>query len=99
MKLKSKKAFTLVEMIVSIALIALVSIALLGMIVPAANMQGTAESRDMGLNKAAQALEEQAYGGLSYDEYGLDLGSLTCPGRLYYSKDESGVELREFVPQ
>ena len=102
MKLKSKKAFTLVEMIVSIALIALVSIALLGLLVPAVNQQGKAEARNVGVNKAAQALEEKDFSGpnvSSDSSYSLDLGNnITCTGTLYRSKDESGVELREFAP-
>lgn len=101
MKLKSRKAFTLVEMIVSIALIALVSIALLGMIVPAANQQGKAEERNVGLNAAAQVLEEKDFSnpGVSSQGYSLNLGNnITCTGTLYRSADESGVELREFVP-
>ncbi len=101
MKLKSKKAFTLVEMIVSIALIALISITLLGIIVPAANQQGLAEKRNAGLNSAAQALEEKKFSNsnVSSQTYSINLGNgITCGGTLYTSKDASGVEVREFVP-
>jgi type II secretory pathway pseudopilin PulG len=59
---KSKKAVTLVEMIVSIAIIALVSIALLGIIVPAVNEQSLAKQRNESIYFAAEEIEKKVYG-------------------------------------
>lgn len=106
MKPKSKKAFTLVEMIVSLALIALVSIMLLGILVPAANLQGAAEKRSIGLNNAAQPLEREvpaATAGANLSptpSYSFNLGGgLSCTGTLYKSTDSnSKITLYEFVP-
>lgn len=60
--IKSKKAFTLVEMIVSIALIALVSVTLLGIIVPASNLQQNAKGLNLTAFDAANELERKIYG-------------------------------------
>lgn len=59
--LGSKKGITLVEMIVSVGLIALVSLALLGIIVPAVKTQAQARLRDEGAFKAARELEAKLY--------------------------------------
>lgn len=59
---KSKKAVTLVEMIVSIAIIALISIALLGIIVPAVNQQKLAKQRNASVYAAADEMEKKVYG-------------------------------------
>jgi prepilin-type N-terminal cleavage/methylation domain-containing protein len=102
---KSKKAFTLVEMIVSIALIAIVSIMLVSILVPAAKLQSTAEQRNMGVNNAAQPLEltaPNAVAGTSLsttNPASINLGSVSCDGILYKSTDtKSNVSLYEFVP-
>jgi prepilin-type N-terminal cleavage/methylation domain-containing protein len=112
----SKKAFTLVELIVSIAIIALISITLLGFVVPAANQQATAEKRNIQINAAAAELEKKIYGtkdgntdlsSSSYIEapedhslsFQIGTNTYTSNGTLYTSRDdESGVEVREFVP-
>lgn len=103
---KSKKAFTLVEMIVSIAIIALVSIMLLGILVPAANLQRTAAQRNTGINNAAQPLELSAApmptagASVSQSPASINLGNgLSCDGTLYKSTDTiNNVTLYEFVP-
>ncbi len=59
---KSRKAVTLVEMIVSIAIIALVSIALLGIIVPAVSQQSIAKQRNESIYFAAEEIEKKVYG-------------------------------------
>lgn len=59
---KSKKAVTLVEMIVSIAIIALISIALLGILLPAVNQQRTAKQRNESIYSAADEMEKKVYG-------------------------------------
>lgn len=59
---KSKKAVTLVEMIISIAIIALISIALLGIIIPAVNQQSLAKQRNEGVYFAADEIEKKVYG-------------------------------------
>ena len=103
MKWKSKKAFTLVEMIVSIAIIALVSIALLGFILPAANQQQTAEVRNKSVNNTSDQLEKKVYsltpGNTDYTTSGFITGesytltlqingvNIPCTGTLYHSKD------------
>jgi len=78
MNFKSKKAITLVEMIVSLAIIGLVSITLLGLIVPAVNQQSLAEIRNIGVNTAAQQLENRVYNYLT-------------PGSKDYSKDSGFI--------
>jgi type II secretory pathway pseudopilin PulG len=58
---KSKRAITLVEMIVSIAIIALISIALLGIIIPAANQQTLAKQRSESVYVAADEMEKRVH--------------------------------------
>ena len=60
-KVHSKKAFTLVEMIVSFAIISIVSVMLLGIIVSSSNVQATAQQRNKAGYVAAQELEEKFY--------------------------------------
>ncbi len=96
---KTKKAFTLVEMIVSLALIAIVSVMLLSILVPAANLQSAAEKRNIGLNNAAAALEQDTPNAVP-SSASINLGNgITCGGTLYTSKDaNSGISLYAFVP-
>lgn len=95
---KNKKAFTLIEMIVSLALIAIVSIMLVGILVPAARLQSAAEQRNTGLNSAAAALDKDTPAG-STSSISINLGGVSCGGTLYTSKDtKSDVTLYAFVP-
>jgi type II secretory pathway pseudopilin PulG len=59
MNIKSKKALTLVEVIVSIAILALVSITLVGVIVTSANTHTTAQLRNSAGYAAAEQLEKR----------------------------------------
>jgi competence protein ComGC len=101
---KSKKAITLVEMIVSIAIIALISIALLGIIIPAASQQNLAKQRSESVYFAADEIEKKVYGmeeentdlsdssvvsGEAYT-FSFDIGGDTydCEGTMLQSTDE-----------
>jgi len=61
MSFKSKKAMTLVEVLVSITILSLISITLLGLIVSSANAQSTAAVRSKASFKAAEQLEKKIY--------------------------------------
>ena len=102
---KSKRAFTLVEMIVSIAIIALISIMLLGILIPAANLQRAAAQRNTGINNAAQPLELQAPAAtagasISPSATSINLGNgVTSRGTMYQSRDtKNNITLYQFVP-
>jgi len=102
--MKSKKAVTLVEMIVSIAIIALISIALLGIIVPAANQQNLAKQRNESIYLTADEMEKKVYGMgedatdlsdasfITSEDYALSfkIGSETveCKGTMIQSTDQ-----------
>ena len=58
---KSKKALTLIEMIVSIAIISLISITLLAFMLPASNSQADAVVRNKSTFSAANELEKSIY--------------------------------------
>ena len=70
MKIKSKKALTLIEVLVSITILSLISLTLLGVIVSSANAQGTAQVRNSATYKAAAQLEKKIY---SMKSNGTDL--------------------------
>jgi|GEM_PF-4463866 len=67
---KSKKALTLVEVLVSITILTLISLTLLGVIVSSANAQSTAQARNSASYKAAAQLEKKMY---SMQTEGTDL--------------------------
>lgn len=59
MRIKSKKALTLVEVIVSIGILALVSITLVGVVLSSANVHTTAQLRNSASYTAAEQLEKK----------------------------------------
>ena len=61
MKKGFKKGITLVEMIVSVAIISLISIMLLGILVPAINIQKKASEIDQSTYNAADEIEKKIY--------------------------------------
>lgn len=61
MDLKSKKGMTLVEMIVSIALIALVSMALLGIMLPTVNMEKDSKKTNTTTYEISGELDRALY--------------------------------------
>lgn len=70
MKIKSKKALTLIEVLVSITILTLISLTLLGVIVSSANVQSAAQVRNSASYKAAAQLEKKIY---SMQTEGTDL--------------------------
>lgn len=70
MIIKSKKALTLIEVLVSITILTLISLTLLGVIVSSANSQSTAQARNSASYKAAAQLEKKIY---SIQTEGTDL--------------------------
>ena len=104
MKWKSKKAITLVEMIVSIAIIALISVMLLGLLVPAMNMQKWADEANEIAYTAADQVESQIAAmtdspNPSEDtlRFTIDSTQYECSGTLVESTQD-GVTVRAFVP-
>jgi competence protein ComGC len=103
MNIKSKKALTLVEVIVSIAILALVSITLVGVIVTSANTHTTAQLRNSAGYAAAEQLEKKinylnsSAEDLSDDDYisskehtiifTLEGEQIICSGTLVESND------------
>ncbi|MGI6161465.1 MAG: type IV pilus modification PilV family protein [Christensenellales bacterium] len=99
--LSSKKGITLVEMIVGLAIIALVSMALLGLMIPATNFQAQSKLRNRGTYMAAGELEKKIHGSadgnsdLSNSDYiearqytlsfTIDGDTYDCEGQLYGS--------------
>ncbi len=61
MKIRSKKALTLIEVLVSITILSLISLTLLGVILSSANAQSTAQARNSASYKAAAQLEKKLY--------------------------------------
>ncbi len=61
MSIKSKKALTLIEVLVSITILSLISLTLLGIIVSSANVQSTAQARNSASYSAASQLEKKLY--------------------------------------
>ncbi|MEG0703002.1 MAG: type II secretion system protein [Christensenella sp.] len=113
MKHKSKRAMTLVEMVVSIGLIALISVALLGILMPVVSMQKNSKKVNTATYEMSGELESALFNvknGMPITPgyitvkphtlgYTLNGKAFTASGQLIEAKDtKSDVTLYAFNP-
>ncbi len=114
MNIKSKKGMTLIEMVISIALIALVSIALLGILVPAANIEKDSKKTNVTTFLVSEHLERALFSMQSsvdisdaqyvtYEDhdirYTLNGTDFSCAGKLVRAKQPGNdLSLYAFYP-
>lgn len=113
MNLKSKKGMTLVEMIVSIALLALISMALLGILLPTINMERDSRKTNVATYELSGEMSRALYdvnnkttlADFAYTiqphvlKYSLNGTDYTCDGTLVRTKAPGeDLELYAFAP-
>ncbi|MEF9864451.1 MAG: type II secretion system protein [Christensenellaceae bacterium] len=108
--LRSKKAMTLVEVIVSVAILAFIAVAMLGLLLPAINLQKDATMRDTDIYESAEHLavsvelaNPTSGGNTVVDPYyyiKFDIGGkqVVCKGSLVTTKSND-VDMKAFVPK
>lgn len=88
---RKREGFTMVEVVVSAAVLAIVSVAMISAISTAQRIQAVTESRLANLHIARQNLE--AFSRLSYDSDELEVGTAALPGNkgTCVISEDSGV--------